>query len=393
MVGAAELVLSRCAPGRGGSLAARGHVAYGARRKCCVRGWGIRNAGCYGIRWDATRRAVHAIGQYRPSLVGWSGAARGGERAGATGGYRGDPGAGHGWAVGQAERAGRAGGADGRRQRQWVDLPPGGGAERGACERMGRICWNVPKPRGWTCRSCAGSVRMGPPGCWRILRSELAWVQQQRCVWHIWRSLSGDLGRAVSQAVKGVSAEAVEAARKTVRAELGQADPGRDRCPGCGSRRKRPAAALGPSARPGAGPTPERLDGSPVRLPDGLLSGRAAGIPGVVLARLSLAAQPWAQPSLRAASGTGGVAVGGLPQLRARSMAIGTPPALSASWQECAASRRGASRTSQLSGCCGRLNAHSTAAHGSVSAVGGAGAGWLGDRPAKATNKAPNSPT
>ncbi len=51
------------------------------------------------------------------------------------------------------------------------------------------------------------------------------------------------------------------------------------------------------------------------------------------LARLPLAAQPRAQPSLRAASGTGGVVVGNLSQLRARSMAIGTPTTLSTSWK------------------------------------------------------------
>jgi hypothetical protein len=45
-------------------------------------------------------------------------------------------------------------------------------------------------------------------------------VEQQRCVWHVWRSLSGDLGRAVSQAVKDLSQAAAEAARKTVRGEL-----------------------------------------------------------------------------------------------------------------------------------------------------------------------------
>ncbi len=35
-------------------------------------------------------------------------------------------------------------------------------------------------------------------------------MEPQRCVWHIWRSLSGDLGRAVSQAVQGVSKAAAE---------------------------------------------------------------------------------------------------------------------------------------------------------------------------------------
>ncbi len=45
-------------------------------------------------------------------------------------------------------------------------------------------------------------------------------MEPQRCVWHAWRSLSGDLGRAVSQAVQGVSKAAAETVRTTVRAEL-----------------------------------------------------------------------------------------------------------------------------------------------------------------------------
>ena len=62
----------------------------------------------------------------------------------------------------------------------------------------------------------------GANGLLSYLRSELAWVEQQRCVWHIWRGLSGDLGRAVSQAVKGLCTETAEAARQSVRAELVQ---------------------------------------------------------------------------------------------------------------------------------------------------------------------------
>jgi transposase-like protein len=62
----------------------------------------------------------------------------------------------------------------------------------------------------------------GANGLLSYLRHELVWVEQQRCVWHVWRGLSGDLGRAVSQAVQDVSKEAVEAVRKTVRGALVQ---------------------------------------------------------------------------------------------------------------------------------------------------------------------------
>jgi predicted Fe-S protein YdhL (DUF1289 family) len=60
----------------------------------------------------------------------------------------------------------------------------------------------------------------GAQGLLSYLRHELAWVEQQRCVWHIWRGLSGELGRAVSRAATGLADEAAEALRRTVRAEL-----------------------------------------------------------------------------------------------------------------------------------------------------------------------------
>jgi transposase-like protein len=60
----------------------------------------------------------------------------------------------------------------------------------------------------------------GAQGLLGYLRKELTWVQQQRCVWHIWRGLSGDLARAASQAAHGVIGNAAEEVRKTVRGEL-----------------------------------------------------------------------------------------------------------------------------------------------------------------------------
>ena len=57
----------------------------------------------------------------------------------------------------------------------------------------------------------------GAPGLLAYLRRELVWVQQQRCVWHIWRNLRGELARAVSQAVHGLAEAAAAAMRDTVR--------------------------------------------------------------------------------------------------------------------------------------------------------------------------------
>ena len=60
----------------------------------------------------------------------------------------------------------------------------------------------------------------GAPGLLAYLRRELVWVLQQRCVWHIWRGLSGELARAVSQAAQALAGAAAEAVRDKVRAEL-----------------------------------------------------------------------------------------------------------------------------------------------------------------------------
>jgi len=60
----------------------------------------------------------------------------------------------------------------------------------------------------------------GAQGLLAYLRQELVWVLQQRCVWHVWRNLSGDLARAVSQAAQGLADTAAETVRVKVRGEL-----------------------------------------------------------------------------------------------------------------------------------------------------------------------------
>lgn len=62
----------------------------------------------------------------------------------------------------------------------------------------------------------------GAQGLLAHLRRELVWVQQQRCVWHIWRGLRGELARAASQAARGLEGKAAQAVRDSVRAELGK---------------------------------------------------------------------------------------------------------------------------------------------------------------------------
>ncbi len=60
----------------------------------------------------------------------------------------------------------------------------------------------------------------GAQGLLAYLRRELVWVEQQRCVWHIWRGLTGDLSRAVSRAAKGLAEDVAAEVRDRVRGEL-----------------------------------------------------------------------------------------------------------------------------------------------------------------------------
>ncbi len=60
-------------------------------------------------------------------------------------------------------------------------------------------------------------------GCWGLLaclRRNLVWVNHQRCVWHLWRSLGAALARGAAQAAMGLAGEAAKAAREAARQEL-----------------------------------------------------------------------------------------------------------------------------------------------------------------------------
>lgn len=66
-----------------------------------------------------------------------------------------------------------------------------------------------------------GATSDGAQGLLAYLHRSLAWVQQQRCVWHLWRNLGGELAKAASQAAEELSGEAAEHIRKQTRDELG----------------------------------------------------------------------------------------------------------------------------------------------------------------------------
>jgi transposase-like protein len=67
-----------------------------------------------------------------------------------------------------------------------------------------------------------GITSDGAQGLGAYLREHLRGVNSQRCVWHVWRQLGGELARAVARAVKGLPPEAWAEARRQVRQELGE---------------------------------------------------------------------------------------------------------------------------------------------------------------------------
>ncbi len=65
-----------------------------------------------------------------------------------------------------------------------------------------------------------GVTSDGAQGVIAFLRQTLAWVQHQRCVWHLWRNLADDLVQAAAQAAAHVASDLADAVRAQVRAEL-----------------------------------------------------------------------------------------------------------------------------------------------------------------------------
>jgi hypothetical protein len=66
-----------------------------------------------------------------------------------------------------------------------------------------------------------GVTSDGVSGLAGHLKRALYWVNHQRCVWHVWRNLGGELARMVSKATAGLEGAAKREARQRVREELG----------------------------------------------------------------------------------------------------------------------------------------------------------------------------
>lgn len=65
-----------------------------------------------------------------------------------------------------------------------------------------------------------GIVSDGAKGLVAYLNKALEWVNHQRCVFHIWRNLAGELGKRASEEAAGLAGEAAKAARERARKEL-----------------------------------------------------------------------------------------------------------------------------------------------------------------------------
>jgi hypothetical protein len=67
-----------------------------------------------------------------------------------------------------------------------------------------------------------GLTSDGANGLLSCLRRSLSWVHQQRCEWHLWRSLGGRIARQVKRAVAGLEEEEAQEARTRLKRELGK---------------------------------------------------------------------------------------------------------------------------------------------------------------------------
>lgn len=65
-----------------------------------------------------------------------------------------------------------------------------------------------------------GLASDGAKGLESYLRRALPWVSHQRCVFHLWRGLAGELAQATLQAAAGLEGKAAQAARRAARRTL-----------------------------------------------------------------------------------------------------------------------------------------------------------------------------
>jgi transposase-like protein len=162
-----------------------------------------------------------------------------------------------------------------------------------------------------------GLASDGAKGLESYLRQALPWVSHQRCVFHLWRGLAGEVAQATLQAAGGLEGKAAQAARRAARRTLvglirAVFDAG-DEASAQGGTRRSGGTRAGGHTGAGSGRPAGRGAGALVWLQPGA----RARLARVDLARFPLALEPRAEPRDRAAAGAGGVALGDLPELRA----------------------------------------------------------------------------
>jgi hypothetical protein len=100
-----------------------------------------------------------------------------------------------------------------------VVWPPVVVAGEEAAEAWGAVFARA-KTAGLDLDTLRGIVSDGATGLVGYLNKVVTWVNHQRCVFHVWRKLAGEVARQVSAAACGLSSEAAKAAREVVRREL-----------------------------------------------------------------------------------------------------------------------------------------------------------------------------
>jgi hypothetical protein len=68
--------------------------------------------------------------------------------------------------------------------------------------------------------ACWGLTSDGATGISGYLRAQWSWVSHQRCVFHLWRNLGGELAARTAEATRGIARRAAPAVQRQVRREL-----------------------------------------------------------------------------------------------------------------------------------------------------------------------------
>ena len=76
------------------------------------------------------------------------------------------------------------------------------------------------KLAGFSIDGLRGVTSDGATGLLGLLNKTFDWVNHQRCVFHIWRGLSGEMAKRVAEAAKDLVGDAAKEARKAARREL-----------------------------------------------------------------------------------------------------------------------------------------------------------------------------